>query len=102
LRAELADRFGPPPPAVVALLDVVGLRVLSRRFGVERLEAGGGRALLTFAPSTPVAPERILTVLERRGSGVTMRKEFMLEAVVPPGPWDAVRDALRSLLESLA
>ena len=34
----------------------------SRRaaLGVERIEAGGGRAVLTFAPSTPVTPERIL------------------------------------------
>ena len=28
-RAELVDRFGPPPPAVEALLDVVALRVLT-------------------------------------------------------------------------
>src|SRR5438132_121603 len=102
MRAELADRFGPSPPAVVALLDVIGLRLLSRRLGVERLEAGGGRALVTFAPSTPVTPERILVVVGRHGSGVTMRKEFTLEAMIPTGPWDAVRDALRALLESLA
>jgi hypothetical protein len=57
---------------------------------------------VTFAPSTPVTPERILAVLGRRGSGVTMRKEFMLEVVIPTGPWEAVRDALRALLESLA
>ncbi len=100
--AELADRFGPPPPAVLALLDVVGLRAFGRRLGVERLEAGGGRALVTFAPSTPVAPERILAVIGRGGSGVMMRKEFTLEAVIPAGPWPAVRDALRALLESLA
>ena len=81
---------------------MVGLRVLSRRLGVERLEGGGGRALVTFAPSTPVTPERILVVVGRRGSGVTMRKEFTLEAMIPTGPWDAVRDALRALLESLA
>jgi hypothetical protein len=31
-----------------------------------------------------------------------MRKEFILEATVPVGPWPKVRDALRSLLESLA
>ena len=73
-----------------------------RRLGVERLEAGGGRALVTFAPSTPVTPERILVVLGRPGSGVTTRKEFMLEAMIPTGPWEAVRDALRALLESLA
>jgi hypothetical protein len=68
----------------------------------ERVEAGGGRVLVTFAPSTPVTPERILAVIGRPGSGVRMRKEFMLEAAVPSGPWPAVRDALRALLESLA
>ena len=65
MRAELADRFGPPPPPVEALLDVVGLRALARRLHAERVEAGGGRALVTFAPSTPVTPERILAVIRR-------------------------------------
>ena len=102
MRAELTDRFGPPPPAVEALLDVVGLRSLARRLYAERVEANGGRALVTFAPSTPVTPERILAVIGKPGSVVSMRKEFILEATVPVGPWPNVRDALRSLLESLA
>jgi transcription-repair coupling factor (superfamily II helicase) len=102
MRAELSDRFGPPPPSVEALLDVVGLRALARRLHAERVEAGGGRALVTFAPSTPVTPERILAVIGRPGGGVRMRKEFMLEASIPADPWPAVRDALRALLESLA
>jgi len=102
MRLELTDRFGPPPPSVEALLDVVGLRALARRLHAERVEASGGRALVTFAPSTPVTPERILAAIGRAGSGVRMRKEFMLEAPVPAGPWPAVRDALRALLESLA
>ena len=102
MRLELTDRFGPPPPSVEALLDVVGLRALARRLHVERVEAGGGRALVTFAPSTPVTPERILAVIARPGSGVRMRKEFVLEAQVPSGPWPSVRDSVRALLESLA
>jgi len=102
MRAELADRFGPPPAAVEALLDVVGLRALARRLHAERVEAGEGRALVTFAPSTPVTPARILAVIGKPGSGVSMRKEFILEATIPTGPWAAVRDRLRAVLESLA
>src|SRR5881409_748062 len=94
MRAELTDRFGPPPPAVDALLDVVGLRSLARRLHAERVEVNGGRALVTFAPSTPVTPERILAVIGKPGSGVSMRREFILEATVPVGPWPKVRDAL--------
>src|SRR5262249_9036634 len=101
MRAELTDRFGPPPPAVGASLDVVGLRVLARRLHIERVEAGEGRGRVTFASSTPVTPERILAVIGKAGGGVSMRKEFILEATIPVGPWPAVRDALGALLESL-
>jgi len=101
MRAELSDRFGPPPPAVDALLDIVALRALARGLHIERVEAGGGRARVTFAPSTPVTPERILAVIGKARGGVSMRKEFILEATIPAGPWPAVRDALVKLLESL-
>ena len=102
MRAELADRFGPPPSAVEALLDVVGLRVAARPVGVERVEAQGERALLTFAPSTPVTPERLLAVITRSRGKIKMLKEFTVEARIPRGPWPDVRAALAGLLAELA
>ncbi len=101
IRAELADRFGSPTASVEALLDVVALRVAARRLGVERLEARGGRAVLTFAPSTPVAPERVLRAIAGSRGGMTLRKEYTVEATIPVGAWPAVREALDALLESL-
>jgi transcription-repair coupling factor (superfamily II helicase) len=101
LRAELTDRFGPPPPPVETLLDVVGLRLLARAAGVEKLEAQGGRAVLTFAPTTPLTPERIVkTIADSRGT-MAMRKEFALEAKIPTGQWPAIRDAIARVLRVL-
>jgi transcription-repair coupling factor (superfamily II helicase) len=101
LRAELVDRFGPVPAAAEVLLDVVGVRVRARALGIERIEARSGRALLTFAPSTPVAPERLLSLMTKSAGAFTMRREFILEVAMPPGPWASVRGALIALLESL-
>jgi len=94
--------FGPPPAAVEALLEVVALRVAAKRLGVERIEARDGRAVLTFAPSTPVTPERILQSIAKSRGGMSLKKEYTVEARIPREPWPAVRDALGSLLASLA
>jgi transcription-repair coupling factor (superfamily II helicase) len=100
-RAELADRFGPLPESVEALLDVVGLRVTARALGVERIEAGGGRAVLTFAASTQVTPQRVLKAIAASRGALALRKEYTVDARIPAEPWPAVRDALAKLLDSL-
>jgi transcription-repair coupling factor (superfamily II helicase) len=102
LRAELADRFGPLPAGVEGLLDVVALRARARVLGIERLEAREGRARLTFAAQTAVAPERILAVIGRSRGRIAMRKEYTMEAQIPLGPWPAVRAELEQLLGLLA
>jgi transcription-repair coupling factor (superfamily II helicase) len=101
IRAELEDRFGPLPAPVEALLDVVALRMGARQAGVERIEARGGRVLLTFAPSTPVTPDRILQVIAQSRGRMMMRKEYTLEARIPEAPWSATRAALAAVLDSL-
>jgi hypothetical protein len=68
---------------------------------VERVEAGGGRAVLTFAPSTKVTPDRMLKAIAASRGGLVLRKEYTVEARIPAEPWPAVRDALGKLLDSL-
>ncbi len=102
LRVELADRFGPRPAAVDTLLDIAALRATARRLSVERLEARDGRVVVTFAPGTSITPDRILQVIARRRGTMRLSKEYTIEARIPAGPWDAVRDALRAVLDSLA
>lgn len=48
-RAELLDRFGPLPKPTEGLLDVVRLRLLAQRLGIERVVHKEQRALLYFA-----------------------------------------------------
>jgi len=75
--------------------------VAARTVGVERVDAQGGRALLTFAPSTPVTPEQLLRAIGRSRGRLRMLKEYTLEAQIPSEPWSAVRAELTTLLESL-
>jgi hypothetical protein len=65
------------------------------------VEAGNGRAVLTFAASTPVTPSHMLKAIAASRGGLTLRKEYTVEARIPVEPWTAVRDSLARLLESL-
>jgi transcription-repair coupling factor (superfamily II helicase) len=101
MRGELLDRFGPLPTATAQLLDVVGLRLLARGLRIEKLEARGGRALITFTPGTPVPPDRLLALLRAQPKRLKLVREFVLQAVIPTEPWSDVYGALVRLLREL-
>jgi len=101
LRAELADRFGLLPAAAGQLLDIVRIRVAARLVGVEKIEAGDGKALVTFSPATTVDPERLVRTIARSRGRLKMKRDFMLEAAIARGEWPRVRDSLLGLLDEL-
>ena len=101
LRAELHDRFGPLPEAAERLLDVVGIRAAARTLGVEKVEAGEGAALITFAAATPLDPARLVAIIQASSGRLAMKREYTVEARLPRGDWPRVRAALRSLLVEL-
>jgi transcription-repair coupling factor (superfamily II helicase) len=100
-RAELIDRFGALPTAAAQLLDVVGLRIMARALRIEKLEARDGRALVTFATGTPVAPDRLLGLLRSQPKRVRLVRDFVVQAVVPATPWRELHAALARLLRDL-
>jgi transcription-repair coupling factor (superfamily II helicase) len=101
IRAELRDRFGPLPAAATQLLDVVALRLLARVLRLEKLEVRGGRALLTFAPSTGVTPARLVTLLRTQPKRVKLVRDFVVQATVPAASWRETHGAVMKLLGEL-
>jgi transcription-repair coupling factor (superfamily II helicase) len=102
LRAELQDRFGPLPEPAEQLLDIVRIRIAARALGVERVEAGRGTAVITFAPSTSIEPGRLVAAIQASRGRLRMRREFTLEATIAAGGWAATRDSLLGVLGGLA
>jgi len=102
IRAELADRFGPLPLEAEQLLDVVRLRLAARRLGIEKVEIGDARALLTFAPSTPVEAGKLLAAIRDSKGRLKMKRDYMLEAIIAGGDWPRVRDSVHAVFQVLA
>jgi transcription-repair coupling factor (superfamily II helicase) len=102
LRSELLDRFGPLPEPGEQLIDIVGIRIAARALAVERVEAGEGKAVITFSAGTSIEPARLVAAIQASRGRLRMRREFTLEATIATGRWSAVRDSLLGVLAGLA
>ncbi len=63
---EITDRFGPPPQEVSNLLDVMSIRILLKKMGIVRLDAGDRMVSLTFDQKPLIdIPKLVQWVAER-------------------------------------
>ena len=66
--AELADRYGPPPEAVMNLLEFATLKSLAEKLGIESIERRHGILNLKFHQDSKVDAARLMTLV-RESSG---------------------------------
>ncbi|MFO1154292.1 MAG: transcription-repair coupling factor [Rhodospirillales bacterium] len=76
--AELIDRFGPLPEEVNNLLEVVGIKALCRRAGIERVEAGPKGAVIGFRENAFVNPSGLVAFIGRHGAACKLRPDHKL------------------------
>jgi transcription-repair coupling factor (superfamily II helicase) len=60
---ELQDRYGPPPEAVVNLLQFSALKSLAQKLGVESIERRGGGLNIKFHKESRIDPARLMSVV---------------------------------------
>ncbi len=66
VQRELADRFGPPPPAVVNLLDYAMLKSLAEKLLVASVDRRGDQIAIKFYDDTPLGPEQLVKLVHKR------------------------------------
>jgi transcription-repair coupling factor (superfamily II helicase) len=74
LRAELTDRFGPPPEEVERLLVGAALRVLGRAVGVEKIFVRGRSARLSFREEVVPKMAALEGPLRQRRASIEVRR----------------------------
>jgi transcription-repair coupling factor (superfamily II helicase) len=76
--AELVDRFGPLPQEVESLLQVVAIKSLCRRAGVERIEVGPKGAVLAFRDNVFANPDGLIAYIREQGAAARVRPDMKL------------------------
>ncbi len=102
VRAELADRYGPPPEAVETLVRFALLKSQAEHAGIEAIDRRGSALQIKFHPGSKIDPARLMALVSARdGAQFTPAGVLRLPASgVDHAP--AVLEFLRESLDTLA
>ena len=67
--AEMIDRFGPLPPEVENLLDIVGIKQVCLKAGIDRVDAGPKGAVIGFYNDNPPNLQGLVKWMESTQKG---------------------------------
>ena len=96
LRRELADRFGPSPPAIDNLLDYAVLKSLCERLQISSVDRRANEAVIKFHPTTSVSPERLVRLV-RQGKGTKLDPSGVLTIALERSN-KSIAEAIRNVL----
>ena len=100
LLEEIVDRFGKLPAQAQTLIDVHRLRVISRPYGVVKVDAAPQLITITFRKNAPVDGARVIELIQKnRHIKLAGNEKLRIELQIPQPKARAqmVRDVLRSL-----
>jgi transcription-repair coupling factor (superfamily II helicase) len=97
LRAELRDRYGPPPVEVEGLMRYARLRLRAEALAIVQVDAAPAALVVRFDPRTPLVAETLVAAAAGRPGA-----QLLPDGLRWPLADRAPLDALESLLERLA
>jgi transcription-repair coupling factor (superfamily II helicase) len=99
--AELVDRFGPLPPEVDNLLQIMAIKRLCREAGVERLDAGPKGATVAFHKNAFGNPAGLIAFIQQQAGEVKLRPDHTLVYRRAWGSESARVKGVRQMLDAL-
>jgi transcription-repair coupling factor (superfamily II helicase) len=101
LTEELHDRFGPLPPSLSNLLEVIRLKICLSTFSVKRFELKDNQAILTFAPGGTISPEKVVQLIRGEGDKYRVTPDMRLIYTPATRDWKEVLAETRNILQRL-
>jgi transcription-repair coupling factor (superfamily II helicase) len=92
--AEMIDRFGPLPPEVSNLLQIIQIKRLCIDAGVEKVEAGPKGAVLAFRQNHFANPPALVDFIHRQSGTVRLRPDHRL---VVMRSWERPEDRIEGV-----
>jgi transcription-repair coupling factor (superfamily II helicase) len=98
---ELQDRFGPLPPSLLNLLEVIRLKIWLSTVSVQRFELRDGTVGVTFVPDGLISPEKLVKLIAGGGEKYRLTPEMRLLYTPEVTDWRGILDEMRNILQGL-
>ncbi len=101
-REEMLDCYGPLPPEVQNLIEVISLRNLMKGLMAEKMEYDGRNMILVIHKSSPIDPLKLIELSRKKWKGMRFTPDHRLFIPMPELQEGQVIEAAKGLLEELA
>ncbi|MBI2646449.1 MAG: transcription-repair coupling factor, partial [Deltaproteobacteria bacterium] len=65
IEADMRDRFGPPPPVIFNLFEVMAIKFYLKKLKVRSIDVGNQKTVFTFLDQTPLTPEMMIARVQK-------------------------------------
>jgi transcription-repair coupling factor (superfamily II helicase) len=76
--AEMIDRFGPIPPEVEQLFEIVAIKAMCRRAHVEKVDTGPKGVIVSFRDNHFADPAGLVRYVAEQGTGAKVRPDMRI------------------------
>ncbi|HEY1767586.1 MAG TPA: transcription-repair coupling factor [Terracidiphilus sp.] len=102
VRAEMEDRYGPPPDATVYLLEAALVRLVCERMGVAQIDRKRGELQIRFTENAAVDPQHLMRLVAKNSKrGAQFTPQGVLKYPLTASRPDEVLLEIHELLASL-
>lgn len=97
IREELEDRYGDIPLSCLTLFELVELRQLAKRLGIEKIGERDGEVEVEFSPQTQVPPDKFIELAKGLREKIKFKQTEKFKISI--SPWDYVSQVKGDLKE---
>jgi transcription-repair coupling factor (superfamily II helicase) len=97
----LRDRYGELPEPAANLLEIMGVKLVAKKAGVARIDAGRENLSITFAESAAVSPDRVMVLLKKSKGRIRLVPEYTLLVALPDESLKTASEAAKKCLHEL-
>jgi transcription-repair coupling factor (superfamily II helicase) len=102
MEEELKDRYGPVPPPLVNLLQIIGLKILLTGMRIKRLECTGKQIIMQVTERTPLDMKKVLKMVKEGKERIKLLPDGRIVIQNDQKPEDIVATVRKVLLELMA